>query len=197
MRPQKRDAVDEEPTVDVVNKIYHGAKDSNPHDHGPLGRSLGQGRGETVMTDAGDPRRKSPLRQRTTPSHSAWPISTMRAICIRHGATGQSDSSASKARTWRRCSASPTSASHRRPSSSKSECLKRPAALAGPAAPHWGWSGRRITVTRRVLRASIAGHDFQRLALPLLGRSVRTDPDQWALCRRLYPGNFADGVLGS
>jgi hypothetical protein len=27
--------VDEEPTVDVVNKIYHGAKNSNPHDHGP------------------------------------------------------------------------------------------------------------------------------------------------------------------
>ena len=60
MRPQKRDAVDEEPTVDVVNKIYHGAKDSNPHDHGPLGRSMGQGRGETVMTDAGGPPAEKP-----------------------------------------------------------------------------------------------------------------------------------------
>jgi hypothetical protein len=162
---------------------------------GRLGRSMGQARGETVMTDAGGPPAEKPAASEN--STLTLGISTMRAICIRHGATGQPDSSASKTRTWKRSSVSPTSASHRRPSSSKSECRKRPAALAGPAAPHWGWSGRRITVTRRVLRASIAGHDLQRLALPLLGRSVRTDPDQWALCRRLYPGNFADGVLGS
>jgi hypothetical protein len=44
----------------ILGHVYHGAKDSNPHDHGPLGRSMGQGSGETVMTDAGGPPAEKP-----------------------------------------------------------------------------------------------------------------------------------------
>ena len=35
----------------ILGHVYHGAKDSNPHDHGPSWAIYGQARGETVMTD--------------------------------------------------------------------------------------------------------------------------------------------------
>jgi predicted metal-dependent enzyme (double-stranded beta helix superfamily) len=35
----------------ILAHVYHGAKDSNPHDHGPSWAIYGQARGETVMTD--------------------------------------------------------------------------------------------------------------------------------------------------
>ena len=35
----------------ILGHVYHGAKDSNPHDHGPSCAIYGQARGETVMTD--------------------------------------------------------------------------------------------------------------------------------------------------
>ena len=35
----------------ILGHVYEGAKDSNPHDHGPSWAIYGQARGETVMTD--------------------------------------------------------------------------------------------------------------------------------------------------
>src|SRR5262249_17377210 len=35
----------------ILGHVYHSAKDSNPHDHGPSWAIYGQARGETVMTD--------------------------------------------------------------------------------------------------------------------------------------------------
>jgi len=35
----------------ILGHVYHGAKDSNPHDHGPSWAIYGQARGATVMTD--------------------------------------------------------------------------------------------------------------------------------------------------
>ena len=35
----------------ILGHVYHGAKDSNPHDHGPSWAIYGQARGETVMSD--------------------------------------------------------------------------------------------------------------------------------------------------
>jgi len=35
----------------ILGHVYHGAKDSNPHDHGSSWAIYGQARGETVMTD--------------------------------------------------------------------------------------------------------------------------------------------------
>ena len=35
----------------ILGHVYHGAKDSNPHDHGPSWAIYGQAFGETVMTD--------------------------------------------------------------------------------------------------------------------------------------------------
>jgi hypothetical protein len=35
----------------ILAHVYHGAKDSRPHDHGPSWAIYGQARGETVMTD--------------------------------------------------------------------------------------------------------------------------------------------------
>ena len=35
----------------ILGHVYHGAKDSNPHDHGPSWAIYGQAAGETVMTD--------------------------------------------------------------------------------------------------------------------------------------------------
>ena len=35
----------------ILGHVYHGAKDSNPHDHGPSWAIYGQACGETVMTD--------------------------------------------------------------------------------------------------------------------------------------------------
>jgi hypothetical protein len=35
----------------ILGHVYHGAKDSNPHDHGPSWAIYGQAGGETIMTD--------------------------------------------------------------------------------------------------------------------------------------------------
>jgi hypothetical protein len=35
----------------ILAHAYHGAKESNPHDHGPSWAIYGQARGETVMSD--------------------------------------------------------------------------------------------------------------------------------------------------
>ena len=35
----------------ILGHVHQGAKDSNPHDHGPSWAIYGQARGETVMTD--------------------------------------------------------------------------------------------------------------------------------------------------
>jgi len=35
----------------ILGHVYHGAKDSNPHDHGPSWAIYGQAHGETLMTD--------------------------------------------------------------------------------------------------------------------------------------------------
>src|SRR4029077_6242663 len=35
----------------ILGHVYHGAKDSNPHDHGPSWAIYGQARGATVMTN--------------------------------------------------------------------------------------------------------------------------------------------------
>jgi predicted metal-dependent enzyme (double-stranded beta helix superfamily) len=35
----------------ILAHVYHGAKNSNPHDHGPSWAIYGQARGETMMTD--------------------------------------------------------------------------------------------------------------------------------------------------
>ena len=35
----------------ILGHVHHGAKDSNPHDHGPSWAIYGQAQGETVMTD--------------------------------------------------------------------------------------------------------------------------------------------------
>jgi hypothetical protein len=35
----------------ILGHVYHDAKNSNPHDHGPSWAIYGQARGETVMTD--------------------------------------------------------------------------------------------------------------------------------------------------
>ena len=36
----------------ILAHVYHGAKNSNPHDHGPSWAIYGQARGETMMTDS-------------------------------------------------------------------------------------------------------------------------------------------------
>jgi hypothetical protein len=43
----------EDPTLGfcILAHAYHGAKESNPHDHGPSWAIYGQARGETVMSD--------------------------------------------------------------------------------------------------------------------------------------------------
>jgi predicted metal-dependent enzyme (double-stranded beta helix superfamily) len=48
----------------ILGHVYHGTKDSNPHDHGPSWAIYGQARGETVMTegDLHSPRRDGPTR---------------------------------------------------------------------------------------------------------------------------------------
>ena len=35
----------------ILGHVYQGAKDSNPHDHGPSWAIYGQAQGETIMTD--------------------------------------------------------------------------------------------------------------------------------------------------
>jgi hypothetical protein len=35
----------------ILGHVYHNAKDSKPHDHGPSWAIYGQARGETIMTD--------------------------------------------------------------------------------------------------------------------------------------------------
>lgn len=35
----------------ILGHVYHGAKDSHPHDHGPSWAIYGQAVGETIMTD--------------------------------------------------------------------------------------------------------------------------------------------------
>src|SRR6266850_848340 len=35
----------------ILAHMYHGAKESNPHDHGPSWAIYGQARGETMMSD--------------------------------------------------------------------------------------------------------------------------------------------------
>jgi len=35
----------------ILGHVYHGAKGSNPHDHGPSWAIYGQAAGETIMTD--------------------------------------------------------------------------------------------------------------------------------------------------
>ena len=35
----------------ILGHVYHDAKDSKPHDHGPSWAIYGQARGETIMTD--------------------------------------------------------------------------------------------------------------------------------------------------
>jgi hypothetical protein len=35
----------------ILGHVYHGTKDSNPHDHGPSWAIYGQAQGETIMTD--------------------------------------------------------------------------------------------------------------------------------------------------
>jgi len=35
----------------ILGHVYQGAKDSNPHDHGPSWAIYGQARGETIMND--------------------------------------------------------------------------------------------------------------------------------------------------
>ncbi len=60
----------------ILGHVYHGAKDSNPHDHGPSWAIYGQVRGETAMTDyeavarpsEGQPGKARPIRHyRLTP----------------------------------------------------------------------------------------------------------------------------------
>ena len=57
----------------ILGHVYHGAKSSNPHDHGPSWAIYGQARGETAMTDyqavarpgEGRPGRARPIRDYT------------------------------------------------------------------------------------------------------------------------------------
>jgi predicted metal-dependent enzyme (double-stranded beta helix superfamily) len=60
----------------ILGHVYHGAKDSHPHDHGPSWAIYGQARGETIMTDyealarpgEGRPGKARPIRDyRLTP----------------------------------------------------------------------------------------------------------------------------------
>jgi predicted metal-dependent enzyme (double-stranded beta helix superfamily) len=60
----------------ILGHVYHGAKDSHPHDHGPAWAIYGQARGETIMTDyeavarpgEGRPGKARPIRDyRLTP----------------------------------------------------------------------------------------------------------------------------------
>src|SRR5579871_2755969 len=60
----------------VLGHVYHGAKDSQPHDHGPSWAIYGQAAGETIMTDyeavarpgEGKPGKARPVREyRLTP----------------------------------------------------------------------------------------------------------------------------------
>ena len=57
----------------ILAHVHHGAKDSNPHDHGPSWAIYGQARCETVMTDyfpvarpsAGQPGKARPVKNYT------------------------------------------------------------------------------------------------------------------------------------
>jgi hypothetical protein len=60
----------------ILAHVHHGAKDSQPHDHGPSWAIYGQARGETIMTDyfpvarpgEGQPGRARPVKDyRLTP----------------------------------------------------------------------------------------------------------------------------------
>ena len=60
----------------ILGHVHHGAKDSNPHDHGPSWAIYGQARGETIMTDyspvarpgEGQPGKARPVKEyRLTP----------------------------------------------------------------------------------------------------------------------------------
>jgi predicted metal-dependent enzyme (double-stranded beta helix superfamily) len=60
----------------ILGHVYHGAKNSNPHDHGPSWAIYGQAAGETIMTDyfpvarpgEGQPGKARPVRDyRLTP----------------------------------------------------------------------------------------------------------------------------------
>ena len=77
----------------ILGHVYHGAKDSNPHDHGPSWAIYGQARGETVMTDYEPVARPGEGQAGQGAAHQglhaearARPISTMRATCTRRAA---------------------------------------------------------------------------------------------------------------
>lgn len=57
----------------ILGHVYHGAKNSNPHDHGPSWAIYGQAAGETIMTDyepvarpgEGNPGKARPIKDYT------------------------------------------------------------------------------------------------------------------------------------
>jgi hypothetical protein len=60
----------------ILGHVHHGAKDSNPHDHGPSWAIYGQARGETVMTDyapVAPPREGKPGKARRVKDYTLKP----------------------------------------------------------------------------------------------------------------------------
>ena len=64
----------------ILGHVYHGAKDSNPHDHGPSWAIYGQASGETIMTDyfpvarpgEGKPGKARPIKDYTLTPGAAY-----------------------------------------------------------------------------------------------------------------------------
>ena len=78
----------------ILGHVYQGAKQSQPHDHGPTWAIYGQAVGETIMTDweklspaSETSDRQGAPRARLHTDARAPPMSTTRATCIRRGAT--------------------------------------------------------------------------------------------------------------
>jgi hypothetical protein len=60
----------------ILGHVYHDAKDSNPHDHGPSWAIYGQARGETLMTDyapVARPREEQPGKARRVKDYTLKP----------------------------------------------------------------------------------------------------------------------------
>ena len=80
----------------ILAHVHQGAKESQPHDHGPSWAIYGQAKGETVMSDwavvDGGERghaRQGAARPRATRSSPAWRTSTTRVTCTRRAATAR------------------------------------------------------------------------------------------------------------
>ena len=119
----------------ILGHVYHGAKDSNPHDHGPSWAIYGQARGETVMTDYALVKRASEGQAGKARRVKDYTLTPGMAYLYNEGdlhsprRDGPTVWSVSRVGIWRRSAATRTSASRNGPGTQ--EAIIRQAAARG------------------------------------------------------------------